>query len=177
MYLILGPSAHADPPGVYTERVESAREMLEATRRHAVSADVFLATAAVSDFAPARSEAHKLKRNHAGARTLDLVENPDILARVSHMLKASRPEAVVVGFAAETEDLALNAREKLDRKGCDLLVANRVGPHEGFGSGKTTVEIFDALGRSERFGPSSKASVAKFILDRVAGVMNREPDQ
>ena len=171
--LVLGPTARADPPGVDTERVESAEEMLASALRHAATADVFIATAAVSDFAPAHPGVHKLKRSDPRSRILELVENPDILATVSDRLRAERPHAVVVGFAAETENLAAHARDKLARKGCHLLVANRVGPKAGFGSGSTTVQLFAADGGRAEHGPASKASVAKFVLDRVASLMNR----
>lgn len=177
VHLVLGPAACPAPVGVETERVESAREMLEATLRHVETADVFIAAAAVSDFAPADPGVHKLKRCDPRSRVLALTENPDILATASDRLRATRPHAVVVGFAAETENLIAHARDKLTRKGCDLLVANRVGPRAGFGLQSTTVQVFDAQGGVVEHGPASKASVANFVLDRVASLMNRGPGE
>ena len=84
--------------------------------------------------------------------------------------------AVIVGFAAETEDIEANARDKLERKGCDLVIGNRVGADAGFGARATSVVAVGPAGWSASFGPASKGEVADFVLDQVARLRG-EPDQ
>jgi phosphopantothenoylcysteine decarboxylase / phosphopantothenate---cysteine ligase len=121
--LISGPVELQDPVGVEAQHVTTAAEMLAAVEA-AMPADIFIAVAAVSDWRVAKVAAHKLKRGEQ-APALPLVENPDILARVAQMSSA-RPR-LVVGFAAETENVIDNARAKLACKGCDVIIANDVG--------------------------------------------------
>ncbi|MCX7324083.1 MAG: bifunctional phosphopantothenoylcysteine decarboxylase/phosphopantothenate--cysteine ligase CoaBC [Hyphomicrobiales bacterium] len=124
--LISGPTSLADPAGVTTVHVTTARQMLAATEA-ALPADIAIFAAAVADWRVANAADEKLKKtagSGSGAPALALTENPDILATVAH-LKAGRP-ACVVGFAAETEHVIANATAKFRRKGCDLLVANDV---------------------------------------------------
>jgi phosphopantothenoylcysteine decarboxylase/phosphopantothenate--cysteine ligase len=171
--LILGPTQLSPPegPSIETVRVESAEEMLAAGTKVLGGAAVLIASAAVSDFRPEKSRAKKLKRSEPGARALALEENPDVLASLSQAMR-SRPNghgSVIVGFAAETENLEQNARDKLIKKGCDLVIANLVGKHAGFGADSTEVL---AVPRPERgapipFGPASKRDVAQFVLDQV----------
>ncbi len=125
--LISGPVVLQDPPGVKTQHVTTAAEMLAAVEA-ALPADIFIAAAAVSDWRVAKVAAHKLKRRDQ-APALPLVENPDILARVAQM-SPGRPR-LVVGFAAETENVIDNARAKLAHKGCDVIIANDVGSDVG----------------------------------------------
>lgn len=121
--LVSGPTGLAAPPGVAIKRVESAREMLAACR-HALPADVAICVAAVADWRPAQAAAAKLKKDKMGAPSVELVENPDILATLSKPGTA-RPR-LVVGFAAETDHVEEHARAKIAKKGCDWIVANDV---------------------------------------------------
>ena len=171
--LILGPTHLTPPAGVQLTRVESAIEMLEAASRAVQSgADVLVATAAVSDFRPHDPRTAKLKRGDAAARSLVLDENPDILATLA--ASSARPR-VVVGFAAETEAVAQNAREKMVRKGCDLVIGNAVGAQIGFGPGETSVVAVFADGRADAaFGPAPKRAVAEFVLDQVDALLGQK---
>jgi phosphopantothenoylcysteine decarboxylase/phosphopantothenate--cysteine ligase len=121
--LISGPVELQDPAGVETQHVATAAEMLAAVEA-ALPADIFIAAAAVSDWGFGEVAAHKLKKGEK-APVLSLVENADILTRVAKM-SSTRPR-LVVGFAAETENMIDNARAKLAGKGCDLIIANDVG--------------------------------------------------
>jgi phosphopantothenoylcysteine decarboxylase/phosphopantothenate--cysteine ligase len=137
--LISGPVSLPDPAGVQTQYVETAREMLDAVDA-ALPADIFVATAAVADWRMAEARASKLKKSGNGAPTLNLVENPDILSIIAHRNHA-RPK-IVVGFAAETDDVLAHARKKLDAKGCDMIVANDVSPSTGImGGDSNTIHI------------------------------------
>lgn len=168
--LILGPTELPPPPGVETVRVESAEDMLAAGRAALPGTTVLIATAAVSDFRPESPRPAKLKRGHEGARVLSLVENPDVLATLSAELRAlGRAGTVIVGFAAETEDLVENARAKLERKGCDLVIANVVGRRAGFGGGPSEVVAVHASGSVVPFGPAPKVEIAQFVLDQLRG--------
>jgi phosphopantothenoylcysteine decarboxylase/phosphopantothenate--cysteine ligase len=120
--LVSGPVALADPPGVSTIHVETAREMLAAVEA-AFPADAAVFVAAVADWRTEGDAAHKIKKGPEGPPSLHLVENPDILRTVG---TGPRRPALVVGFAAETRDLLQNATAKLERKGADLIVANDV---------------------------------------------------
>lgn len=162
--LILGPTHLSPPPGVRAVRVETASQMLEAGQDSLPRTDVLVATAAVSDFRPAEPWASKLKRSAPEARQLSLAENPDILLTLSTALAG---RGIVVGFAAETEAIEANARGKLSRKGCDLVIANEVGPSQGFGPGRTRVMAVTERGPAVPFGPALKDDVAQFVLDQV----------
>ncbi len=137
--LVSGPVGLADPEGVRVVRVESAHEMLAAVEA-ALPADVFVGAAAVADWRVEEAGAHKLKKTGQGAPALTLVENPDILATVARA-GAARPK-LVVGFAAETDNVVDYARAKLERKNCDLIVANAVGARgEVFGADDNEVHV------------------------------------
>ena len=137
--LVSGPVALATPEGVAVVAVQSARDMLAAVEA-ALPADVFIGAAAVADWRVERAQGQKLKKTAEGPPTLTLVENPDILATVANS-KTSRPR-LVVGFAAETQQILQYAREKLLRKNCDFIVANAVGPSgEVFGAHDNQVHI------------------------------------
>lgn len=166
--LVLGPTHLPPPADVRTVRVETAEQMLDAARGALARTDVFVASAAVSDFRPSRPSDTKLKRSAPQAQRLDLTENPDVLATFTQELRArgGRP-ATVVGFAAETEAVEENARGKLEKKGCDLVIGNVVGPDRGFGAGKTQVVAVPKRGPVTPFGPANKAEVAEFVLDQV----------
>jgi phosphopantothenoylcysteine decarboxylase/phosphopantothenate--cysteine ligase len=163
--LVSGPTALADPPGVTVVRVETACEM-QAAVLAALPAEVFIAAAAVADWRSDEASGQKLKKRGGGAPILALTENPDILAEVARRRKG-RP-ALVVGFAAETENLIDNARNKLARKGCDLIVANSVAAADGgFGGADNQVTIV-AADSVEPWPRMSKAEVASALIALVA---------
>lgn len=136
--LVSGPVSLPDPEGVETIHVESAREML-ATVEGALPADIAIFTAAVADWRVADEAPEKMKKDGGALPPLALVENPDILATIAQR-KAGRP-ALVVGFAAETENVITYAQAKLARKGCDLIVANDVGGTGVMGGDANTVHL------------------------------------
>jgi len=163
--LVSGPVALADPKGVSLVRVETAREMLAAVEA-ALPADVFVSAAAVADWRVAHAGEQKLKKGVDGAPSLTLIENPDILATIGKS-ERNRPK-VVVGFAAETENVLENARAKLARKGCDFIVANDVSPHKGvFGGAHNEVNIVSAES-SEGWPRMAKEGVAEKLVERIA---------
>jgi phosphopantothenoylcysteine decarboxylase / phosphopantothenate---cysteine ligase len=162
--LVSGPVNLPDPPRVTVVHVESARQMLAAVEK-ALPADVAVFAAAVADWRP-RQESHKKLKKQARPPTLELVENPDILSIVAHS-KSNRP-GLVVGFAAETDDLLANAKAKLVKKGCDWIVANDVSPASGImGGDMNTVHLVTADG-VESWPPSSKEDVARSLVERIA---------
>ncbi|NNU15844.1 bifunctional phosphopantothenoylcysteine decarboxylase/phosphopantothenate--cysteine ligase CoaBC [Parvularcula sp. ZS-1/3] len=123
--LISGPVSLPAPSGCDVIHVQTAREMMAATEQ-ALPADVFIACAAVADYRPAVETPHKVKKERGGLTAIDLIENPDILATISQ-LDVGRPQ-LVVGFAAETDDVLGHAETKRARKKCDWIVANDVSP-------------------------------------------------
>jgi phosphopantothenoylcysteine decarboxylase/phosphopantothenate--cysteine ligase len=130
--LVSGPVAIADPAGVKTTHVERAEEMRDAVER-LLPADAAVFVAAVADWRTAGSAADKIKKVAGkGPPTLEMVENPDILSGVGHHEKRPR---LVIGFAAETQNLLANAQAKLAKKGADFIVANDVSPASGIGAG------------------------------------------
>jgi phosphopantothenoylcysteine decarboxylase/phosphopantothenate--cysteine ligase len=166
--LLLGPSAIAPPVGVAVVGVESALELQAALAAAAEGADVIIMAAAVADYRPARLAAHKLKRGQLGPSTeLALVANPDLLADLGKR-RGSVPIPLLVGFAAETQDLVANAQAKLAAKRCDMVVANDIGePGAGFSVDTNRVTVVDHAGATE-LPAGTKAEVAHRILDRIA---------
>jgi phosphopantothenoylcysteine decarboxylase / phosphopantothenate---cysteine ligase len=163
--LVAGPVALADPPGVTVIRVESAREMLAEVER-ALPADVAVFAAAVADWRVAKPGVQKLKKGAEGTPQLDLVENPDILATVAR--RKSRRPPLVIGFAAETEHVINNARAKLERKGCDWIVANDVSPATGImGGDRNSVHLVTRDG-VESWPNEDKQTVADKLIARIA---------
>src|SRR6266571_1279446 len=137
--LISGPVDLDDPAGVTVKHVESARDMLHRVEA-ALPVDIAIFAAAVADWRVANAGEQKLKKTSAGIPPLQLIENPDILATISK-LRDRRP-GLVIGFAAETENLIDNAKAKLARKGCDWIVANDVSPASGImGGDRNTVHL------------------------------------
>ena len=170
--LITGPVSISDPPGVDVVHVGSAREMKAAVEA-ALPADAFIAAAAVADWRAENVAHHKLKKESKGSTTLRLVENPDILAEVSK--KTTLRPAVVIGFAAETENVSAHARDKLQRKGCDLIIANSVAEGSStFGGETNQVEVIDPYG-SESWPPMTKGEVADGVVRRLAVELARRP--
>jgi phosphopantothenoylcysteine decarboxylase/phosphopantothenate--cysteine ligase len=169
--LISGPVNVPDPPGVTVVHVESARDMLRATEQ-ALPADVAIFAAAVADWRVAQEGAQKIKKK-AGHTTpeLALVENPDILSTIAHR-KAQRPR-LVIGFAAETENVTANAKAKLAAKGCDWILANDVSPQTGImGGDSNTIQLVTAQG-IEPWPPQSKEAVAAMLIARVADALGK----
>ncbi|MEE9278754.1 MAG: bifunctional phosphopantothenoylcysteine decarboxylase/phosphopantothenate--cysteine ligase CoaBC [Myxococcota bacterium] len=167
--LVSGPVSLATPFGVKRVDVETAAEMREAVLEMMKPADVVVLTAAVSDYSVANPSERKLKRAKASELTLELVANPD-LSREVGARKAAR---MVVTFAAETEDLIENARAKLERKGCDLVVANDVSRADiGFSVDRNEVSIIGPDPEEVIHVPAaSKREIAGRILDRVREVL------
>jgi phosphopantothenoylcysteine decarboxylase/phosphopantothenate--cysteine ligase len=161
--LVAGPVALATPPGV-VQRVDvrSALQMHAAMLHAAAQADIVIAAAAVADYRPAQASAHKLKK-HGGPLTLELVENPDILAA----LAALRPNPFLVGFAAETEQLEAHARAKLERKGADMIAANRVGAGLGIETADNALSVFWHGGQHE-LARADKTTLARELLALIA---------
>lgn len=163
--LVTGPVALPDPPGVATIHVETARHMLDAVEA-ALPADLAVFAAAVADWRVAEPSREKLKKGAGHPPTLGFVENPDILATIAQR-KTDRP-TLVVGFAAETEHILDNARAKLARKRCDLIVANDVGAGTGtFGGDANTVRLISAEG-VESLPTMTKDEVARVLVARFA---------
>jgi phosphopantothenoylcysteine decarboxylase/phosphopantothenate--cysteine ligase len=164
--LISGPVNLPDPPGARTSHVQTAREMLSAVDA-ALPADIFVATAAVADWRMAEAGASKIKKSGNGhTPTLHLVENPDILAMIAHRNHA-RPK-IVVGFAAETNDVLAHARKKLDAKGCDIIVANDVSPSTGIMGGDTnTIHLVTRSG-VDSWPTLDKDEVARRLIAYLA---------
>jgi len=168
--LISGPVSIPDPPGVAVVRVETARDMLAAVEA-ALPATVFVAAAAVADWRPASASDAKIKkRGAAAAPTLLLDENPDILAAVSR--RASGRPALVVGFAAETDRLLEHAAEKLERKGCDMIVANDVGTGSGVMGGPANQVHLVTRAGVEPWPRLGKDEVARRLVARFAALLD-----
>ena len=174
--LIAGPVELSDPAGVTVKHVESARDMLHQVET-ALPADIAIFAAAVADWRVAHEGEQKLKKTPAGMPPLQLVENPDILATISKLPKLRPP--LVIGFAAETENLIENAKAKLARKGCDWIVANDVSPASGvMGGDRNTVHLLTRDTNSvnvdiriESWPVMTKEQVATALVARIAGIM------
>jgi phosphopantothenoylcysteine decarboxylase/phosphopantothenate--cysteine ligase len=170
--LISGPVNLPDPPGAQVIKVESAREMLRAVER-ALPADVAIFAAAVADWRVANAGEQKLKKQPGHTTPeLALVENPDILATIAGR-KAQRPK-LVIGFAAETENVVANAKAKLARKHCDWILANDVSPQSGvMGGDRNTITLVRASG-VEAWPPQSKDAVATMLVTRIADALDED---
>ncbi|NMR31707.1 bifunctional phosphopantothenoylcysteine decarboxylase/phosphopantothenate--cysteine ligase CoaBC [Crystallibacter degradans] len=170
-------AAHMDvapPEGVKTTRVETALQLRTATLEASARADVVIMAAAVADFRPAEAAETKIKkRDDAADPVITLVRNPDILQEIVQVRRdnGTGPE-LIVGFAAETGDSSSDvlgyARQKLARKGCDLLVLNQVGRDLVFGQDQTAISILDNSGADPQVATGSKDTVARAIIERVA---------
>jgi phosphopantothenoylcysteine decarboxylase/phosphopantothenate--cysteine ligase len=164
--LVSGPVNQPDPQGVQVSKVETARQMLDAVQK-ALPVDIAIFAAAVADWRVANAGEQKIKKK-AGQSTpeLSLVENPDILSTIAHR-KSQRPR-LVIGFAAETENVAANATAKRAAKGCDWILANDVSPSTGIlGGDRNTIQLVTAAG-VEAWPPQSKEDVAAMLVARIA---------
>jgi phosphopantothenoylcysteine decarboxylase/phosphopantothenate--cysteine ligase len=163
--LVAGPGEQPDPAGVAVTRVETAQEMHAAVLDRAPAADVVVGAAAVSDYRPASASGHKLKKEAGEPPPIELVANPDILADVG---ARRRPDQVLVGFAAETDDAEAHGKDKLARKRLDLVVVNRVDqPDSGFEAETNRALLLDADGARGELALSTKAELAAAVVDRV----------
>ena len=169
--LISGPVDLDEPAGVHVIHVESALDMLREVEK-VLPADIAIFAAAVADWRIAQAGEQKIKKTQSGLPKLDLTENPDILATVAK-LKQNRP-TLVIGFAAETENLIDNATAKLKRKGCDWIVANDVSPTSGvMGGDRNTVHIISADG-TENWPLMTKDEVADALVKRIADAVGEK---
>ena len=161
--LISGPTALSPPPGVQFERVDSSDDLYEAVMRRVGWADIFISTAAVADYKPAQVADIKIKKDNA-QMALELIKTHDVLAAVS-----AHPERpFCVGFAAETNDVAANAKRKLERKKLDMLAANRVGVEDsGFASDFNELEVFWDESRT-LLPRATKVQLAGQLIDLIA---------
>ncbi len=162
--LISGPVSLATPPGVERVDVRTAEEMFAAVKKAAPKSDVFVSVAAVADYRPKERSPRKLKKVNGRAVTLELLENPDILAHVAAMKKPP----FCVGFAAESEDLAKNAAEKLRKKGIPLIAANLA--QQALGAEDNAIKLFDRRGEHD-LGHGPKIELARKLIAHVAGVL------
>ena len=182
-----------DPAGTKVSRVVSAREMRDAVLAAAETADAVVMAAAVADYRPAARSAAKIKKDGQPPEPLRLTENPDILAGLAAARKAREaarsahdPERaglvppppahqVLVGFAAETDTSPEQARAKLERKGCDLLVVNPVGNGLGFGTPDNEAVVYGADGTVTPVSRGPKEALADVVWDLVAARLNESP--
>ena len=175
--LISGPTAEPALDGVETVRIETAEEMLAACAQ-GLPTDIAICAAAVSDWRAATPQTQKIKKGR-GAPTLELAENPDILASLG--APGPKRPRLVIGFAAETEDVEANAAAKLDAKGCDWILANEVAEGAVFGDDENVVRL---LTRSrdgeapavERWPRMSKAEVAARLVARIAEALSADAE-
>jgi phosphopantothenoylcysteine decarboxylase/phosphopantothenate--cysteine ligase len=167
--LLTGPSELAPPTGVTVRRVESAREMVAAAKEEVPAAHYLFFAAAVSDFRPAEMRSEKIKRARSkDGLSLDLVENPDVIVET---IRSRRPNATVVGFALETEDMDGGATRKLAEKKLDLVVGNDPGePGAGFEVPTNRVTLYFGDRTAEALPLMTKEAAARVILDRSARV-------
>ena len=169
--LVSGPVSIPDPDGVETIHVETAIEMLDAVKR-ALPADAAIFVAAVADWRSAEIAAQKIKKHKGHAEpVIKMIENPDILATIGH--STNRPK-LVIGFAAETNNLIHNAQKKLKEKGADLIVANDVSNTENgdnvMGGDSNTIVLLDGT-NIEKWPSMSKQDVAEKLSKRIADML------
>ena len=178
--LVSGPTFEAAPAGVETVCIETAEQMLAACMQ-GLPADIAICAAAVSDWRAAAPQEQKIKKPRRGegqgdgAPTLELTENPDILATLS--APGPRRPRLVIGFAAETEDVEANAAAKLTAKGCDWILANRVAEGAVFGGDENVIHLLTRAEEGgapavERWPRMSKAKVAARLVKRIADVLS-----
>ena len=171
--LVSGPSALPDPVAVEIVRVRRAAEMRDAVIAGCADADILIMAAAVADYQPAETVRDKIKRRQSETLSIPLVPTPDILAEVG-----VRAGLVKVGFAAESQDLLENARQKIEAKHLDLIVANDITASDaGFATDNNRVVILDRGGRKEELPLMPKYDVAWHILDRIVSLLAGKKSQ
>ncbi len=167
--LIAGPVQLATPPGVEREDITSSAQLCEAVERAFDGCDALIMAAAPADFTVAEVAEHKIKK-HGEGLTLSLSPTADILARVG----ARKQKQVVMGFAAETQNLERNAKDKLARKNLDFIAANDVSAaNAGFAVDTNAVTLYDAAGGCRQSGLMQKAALADWLLDALAAAWMR----
>ena len=167
--LVSGPVNLPDPAGLSVIKIDTARQMFEAVEQ-SLPADVAIFAAAVADWRAENPSARKIKKEPDRTPRLALTENPDILSSIAHR-KSGRPR-LVIGFAAETDEVVANARAKLARKGCDWIVANDVSPASGvMGGDVNTVHLVTAES-VESWPPQGKDEVACKLIARIAAALD-----
>lgn len=167
--LVTGPSHLSPPPGVAVRRIETAAEMADAVAAELPSADALVMAAAVADFRPADPADEKLKKEAGGVPTIHLEKTADVLASTRELRRA---DAVIVGFALETQDVVENGRRKLEAKGLDLLVVNDARePGAGFEVATNRVTFLSRERDDEALPLMPKGEVADRILDRVEALL------
>jgi phosphopantothenoylcysteine decarboxylase/phosphopantothenate--cysteine ligase len=166
---VTGPATVPPPDGVTVIRVETAREMLDAVEA-TLPVDAAICAAAVADWRVSSASDHKIKKTKGGLPVLEFAENPDILATLSQ--KTTGRPRLVVGFAAETDDVITNATAKRARKGCDWIVANDVRPATGImGGTENAVTLITADG-AEDWPRMGKEQVAAQLAARIATALS-----
>lgn len=165
--LLSANAALPDPAGVDVVHVTTAMELRDAVRQAATHADAVVMAAAVADFRPAAYATGKIKKQEGEEpEPVALVRNPDILAELA--ADRARPGQLIVGFAAETDDVLANGRAKLRRKGCDLLVVNEVGENKTFGAEESEAVVLAADGSETPVPYGRKENLADTVWDLVA---------
>lgn len=168
--LISGPVNIPAPSSVHLHQVQTAKEMLDASLK-SLPADIFISVAAVSDWTPASPASQKIKKeNDHSSFNIDFKQNPDILKNIASLKSDTRPR-LVIGFAAETENVKANAQEKIKRKGCDWVIANYVGTDQNgkktaFGADENEV-FFVTHENIEKWARSAKSDIARNIAERI----------
>ena len=170
---ISGPAAAPPPIGAEVIAVETAQQMAEAVAA-ALPVDAAVFAAAVADWHVSSASSSKIKKQNGALPVLEFAENPDILATVSHM--TSQRPGLVIGFAAETDDLLANATAKRARKGCDWIVANDVSPETGIMGGSENAVTFITAEGAENWPRTGKAQVAGQLADRIAQYFASDKD-
>jgi phosphopantothenoylcysteine decarboxylase/phosphopantothenate--cysteine ligase len=169
--LVSGPTSLVAPAGVSITRVTTASQMHEAVMQNLPANQIVIKAAAVADFTPAATAAQKIKKEEGNELTLTFEKAPDILSSIA----AASPRPFIVAFAAETESVEANAREKLLRKKADLIVANDVGdPSIGFDSDQNEVLVISRDGQTMKIEKAPKFIVANRILDLVVERLPRD---
>lgn len=167
--LVSGPTHLPPPPAAKIIKVRTAKEMYQAVMDHYVNATVIIKAAAVADYCPSTTAAEKIKKDKKNI-SLELKNNPDIIAEVGKH-KGNR---ILVGFAMETQNLLVNATEKLRKKNMDLIVANNLREEgAGFRTDTNVITIIDRDGKTEALGKMTKMEAADAILDRVKKIMKK----
>ncbi len=165
--LISGPVSLPTPAGVERVDVRSAEQMFAAVKSSVKGSDVFIAVAAVADWKPKKFSSRKIKKVNGRTPTFELEENPDILAWVARQKNAP----FCVGFAAESDRVAANAREKRARKGIPLIAANLV--QKALGADDNAITLFDRKG-AHPLGRGPKLELARKLVEHVAGMISKE---
>jgi phosphopantothenoylcysteine decarboxylase/phosphopantothenate--cysteine ligase len=173
--LVSGPVALSMPVGADRVDVVSAEEMHRATLSACAEADVLVMAAAVADYRPASAESNKMKKDQVDM-ALNLVRTDDILSAIAETKRVTGFPRIVVGFAAETQDLEKNARGKLAAKALDLIVANDItAPDAGFGAETNRVVLIARNGDADSLPLMSKDDVADVVLDRINRLLIASP--